>query len=276
MSDDEKYTLVDGIKCYHPNIAESFCGYPSLGFDTTDEVNLDSFWVVSRTRLLRREISRVIGRMSNAKVFEIGCGTGTFLHSLSSEPGIQLLGSEISLRGLRSAKAQCPTVEFIQMDATAIPFVEEFDVIGAFDVIEHIDDDMSVLNGIHRALRPKGGLVLTVPQHEFMWSSIDEFVHHRRRYSREKLLSKVESAGFQIDYVTSFVFVLFPLMLVSRLLDRTRKTKPTAADFNKQVRFTPFVNRIFGWFMRIDEFMISHRYSLPWGGTLLVVAKKGT
>jgi SAM-dependent methyltransferase len=276
MSNDLKYTVVDGIKCYHPNIAESFCGYPSSGFDTTDEVNLDSFWVASRTRLLRREIINAVGGMPNAKVFEIGCGIGTLLHSLSSEPGIQLLGSEIYLKGLRSAKAQCPAVEFIQMDATAIPFVEEFDVIGAFDVIEHIDDDMSVLNGIHRALRPKGGLVLTVPQHEFMWSSIDEFVHHRRRYSREKLVSKIVSAGFQIEYVTSFVFALFPLMLVSRLLDRTRKTKPTAADFNKQVHFNPFVNRVFGWFMRIDEFMIARRYSLPWGGTLFVVAKKGT
>jgi SAM-dependent methyltransferase len=276
MRDDVKYTVVDGIKCYHPDIAESFSGYPSSGFDTTDEVNLDSFWVVSRTRLLRREIMKAVEGMPNAKVFEIGCGIGTFLHSLSSEPEIQLLGSEISLRGLRSAKAQCPTVEFIQMDATAIPFEEEFDVIGAFDVIEHIDDDMTVLYGIHKALKPRGGLVLTVPQHEFMWSSIDEFVHHRRRYNRENLLNKIESAGFQVDYVTSFVFMLFPLMLVSRLFHRTRKMKPTAADFNKQVRFNPLVNRICGWLMRIDEFMIARRYSLPWGGTLLVVAKKGT
>jgi SAM-dependent methyltransferase len=275
MTDDLKYTVVDGIKCYHPDIAESFDGYPSSGFDATDEVSLESFWVTSRTRLLRREIIKAVGGMPNAKVFEIGCGVGTFLHSLSSEPAIQLLGSEISLRGLRSAKAQCPTVEFIQMDAAAIPFVSEFDVIGAFDVIEHIDDDMTVLRGIHKALKPKGRLVLTVPQHEFMWSSIDEFVHHRRRYGREKLMSKIVSAGFQVDYVTSFVFMLFPLMLVSRLFDRTRKMKPTAADFNKQVRFNPFVNRVFGWFMRIDEFMIACRYSLPWGGTLLVVAKKG-
>ena len=275
MSDDLKYTIIDGIKCFHPNIAESFSGYPSSGFDATDDVNLDSFWVVSRTRLLRREIIKAVGGVPNSKFLEIGCGIGTFLQSLSSEPGIQLLGSEISLRGLRSAKAQCPAVEFIQMDAALIPFVSEFDVIGAFDVIEHIEDDMAVLRGIHKALKPEGRLVLTVPQYEFMWGSIDEFVHHQRRYNRKNLLSKMESAGFQVDYVTSFVFMLFPLMLVSRLFDRKRKLKPTAADFNKQVRFNPFVNRLFGWFMRIDEFMIACRYSLPWGGTLLVVAKKG-
>ena len=116
MTDGLEYTVVDGIKCYHPDIAEIFDGYPSSGFDATDKVSLESFWVISRTRLLRREIIKAVGGMPNAKVFEIGCGIGTFLHSLSSEPTIQLLGSEISLRGLRSAKAQCPTVEFIQMD----------------------------------------------------------------------------------------------------------------------------------------------------------------
>lgn len=274
MNDNLKYTVVDGIKCFHPEVAESFSGYPSAGFDTTDDVKQDSFWVVSRTRLLRREVIKAVGGMPNAKFFEIGCGTGTFLYSLSSESTIQLLGSEIYLRGLRSAKAQCPTVEFIQLDASAIPFVAEFDAIGAFDVIEHIDDDMAVLYGIHKALKQKGRLILTVPQHQFMWSSIDEFVHHQRRYGRKELFSKLESAGFQVNYVTSFVFMLFPLMLASRLFDRKRRAKATAADFDKQVRFNPFVNRVFDWFMRIDEAMIARRWSLPWGGTLLVVAQK--
>lgn len=274
MSDDLRYTVVDGIKCYHPEVAESFSAYPNAGFDTTDDVKQDSFWVASRTRLLRREVIKAVGGMPKAKFFEIGCGTGTFLHSLSSEATIELLGSEIYLRGLRSAKAQCPTVEFIQLDASAIPFVAEFDAIGAFDVIEHIEDDMAVLGGIYKTLKPSGTLILTVPQHQFMWSRIDEFVHHQRRYSRKDLLTKLESAGFQINYVTSFVFMLFPLMLISRLFDRKRRAKVASTEFDKQVRFNPFVNYVFDWFMRIDEAMIARRWSLPWGGTLLVVAQK--
>ncbi|OHB69704.1 MAG: hypothetical protein A2W23_10265 [Planctomycetes bacterium RBG_16_43_13] len=211
----------------------------------------------------------------SARFFEIGCGTGTFLRTISSsDSSLVLLGSEIYLRGLRSAILQCPNVEFIQLDATAIPFESEFDAIGSFDVIEHIDDDIAVLRGIQQALKPGGRLILTVPQHQFMWGNLDEFLHHRRRYSREDLLNKIESAGMQVNYVTSFVFMLFPLMLVSRLIYRKRKEQATVAEFNQQVRFNPIINRIFDWIMRIDEAMIARRWSLPWGGTLLVVAQK--
>lgn len=275
MSDELQYTVVDGIRCYHPDRTDDFGGYPSSGFDVTDDAEEDSFWVRSRTRLLKREVLQAVSSVPRARFFEIGCGTGAFLRSLSSESSLELLGSEIYLRGLRSAKAQCPTVEFIQLDATAIPFMAEFDVIGAFDVIEHIEDDISVLRGIHKALKTNGRLILTVPQHQFLWSGIDEFVHHQRRYGRKELMSKLESAGFQVNYVTSFVFMLFPLMLVSRLFESKRKAPATTADFNRQVRFNPFVNRVFDWFMRIDEAMIARRWSLPWGGTLLMVAQKG-
>lgn len=274
MSEQQKFTLLNGIKCYHPELAEDFSGYPSSGFDVTDDIEEGSFWVWSRTRLLKREVLQAVSGIDRARFFEIGCGTGAFLRSLSSESSLELLGSEIYLRGLRSATAQSPNIEFIQLDATAIPFNAEFDAIGAFDVIEHIEDDVSVLRGIQRALKPAGRLILTVPQHQFLWSNIDEFVHHRRRYSRKELLSKLESAGFRVNYVTSFVFMLFPLMLVSRLFERKRKAPATTTDFNRQVRFNPFVNRVFDLFMRIDEAMIARRWSLPWGGTLLVVAQK--
>lgn len=274
MSNPRQFVLRDGIKCYHPELANDFDGYPSAGFDVTDDVEEGSFWVWSRTRLLTREVLRVVSGIPQARFFEIGCGTGAFLRSLSSEGSLQLLGSEIYLRGLRSAITRSPDIEFIQLDATRIPFESEFDAVGAFDVIEHIEDDRAVLRGIRQALKPGGHLVLTVPQHQFLWSSIDEFVHHRRRYSRKDLLAKLESTGFQVTFATSFVFMLFPLMLVSRLLDRKPKAPATAEEFDKQVRFSPLTNRLFDWVMRIDEAMIARRWSLPWGGTLLVVAKK--
>jgi len=80
-------------------------------------------------------------------------------------------------------------------------------------------DDELVLSEMFRATKPGGGIIVTVPQHQFLWSVVDEHAFHKRRYSRVDLVSKVERAGFRVARVTSFVSLLLPLMLLSR---RTR------------------------------------------------------
>ncbi|MGH7738652.1 MAG: class I SAM-dependent methyltransferase, partial [bacterium] len=109
------------------------------------------------------------------KFFEIGCGTGFVLQALERETaGLELFGSEIHLEGLRYARERLARTELFQMDAQHIPFRNEFGGIGLFDVLEHIADDQAVLRQVHQALVPGGGLVVTVPQHAFLWSRVDE------------------------------------------------------------------------------------------------------
>lgn len=273
MSRSTQYRVIDGIKCYHPDVAEDYSSYPTSGFDVTDELEGGSFWVRSRTRVLRRMILDLATPLERARVLEIGCGTGAFLQSLASEPKLELLGSEIYLRGLKSATARNSGLEFIQLDASDIPFVAEFDVIGAFDVIEHIDDDMSVLRGVRQALKPGGHAVITVPQYPFLWGVLDEIVHHKRRYRRGELVGKALQAGFEVRFVSSFLFMLFPLMLLSRLLDRGGKQEQDVQAFDRRVRFPRWVNRIFDAVMRLDEAMIGWGWSLPWGGSLILIAR---
>lgn len=272
MSASAAFRVMGGVKCYHPEVAESYDGYPESGFEVTDEVEQQSFWVRSRTRLLKSEVARASAG-SGARMLEIGCGTGVFLRSLAGTPGLELLGSEVYLRGLQSARARGGAIEFIQLDATRIPFESEFDIVGAFDVIEHIDDDEAVLRGICRSLKPGGWLLLTVPQHPFLWSRLDELVHHKRRYTRKQLLLKLRSAGLGVSFASSFVFTCFPLMLASRLLDRGSRADEKR-DFDRRVRFHPLVNGLLDALMRIDEALVRLRFSLPWGGSLLVVARK--
>ena len=107
-----------------------------------------------------------------------------------------------------------PQAELLQMDARAIPFVEHFDIIGMFDVLEHIEDDRGVLEQTHRALRPGGGLIITVPQHRFLWSRYDEHAHHVRRYAADEIAEKVTAAGFRIIMTTSFVRIVVVLSLL--------------------------------------------------------------
>lgn len=265
---------IDGFRCYAPRVALDCADYPSDGFDVTAEVEARSFWCRSRNRVLRRAVERFTDRSRPLDVLEIGCGIGGVIGELRRIPNLRLTGSEVYIQGLRYARSRLPGVEFIQLDATDIPFRGEFDVIGAFDVLEHIDADTRVIAEVFEALRPGGLFFITVPQYQWMWSRLDELVHHKRRYDRRDLVEKLRRAGFDIVYTTSFVTALFPFMLLTRLRGRGRRSNDEKAEFSAQVSLPGPLNALFDWVMRIDEAVLRTGASLPFGGSLLVVARR--
>jgi hypothetical protein len=124
-------------------------------------------------------------------------------------------------------------------------------------------------------LKKDGVLIMSVPQHMFLWSKLDEIVKHKRRYSRRELVAKLKANDFDITFATSFLFTLFPLMLLSRLFDRGGDQSPSdERALEKRVKFSGVLNTIFDFLMRIDEGLIRLGASLPFGGTLVVVARK--
>lgn len=268
------YQEIDGIRCYAPEMAQAYTDYPSEGFDLTAKEEARSFWCRTRNRVVMQVFRRFTDRTQPLDVLDIGCGIGGVVGALRKLPNLRLTGSEVYLQGLRYARARLPDVDFIQLDATNIPFREAFDVISAFDVIEHIPDDELVMRQIHGALRSKGLFIITVPQYQWMWSPLDEIVHHKRRYSRRDLIGKLRRSGFDVVYVSSFVTTLFPLMMLSRIRDRRRSlSMNTFKDFSDSVKVSRPLNALFDWIMRIDEALLRLRVSLPFGGSLLVVAR---
>jgi SAM-dependent methyltransferase len=266
---------IDGFRCYAPERARESADYPDEGFEVTAAVEARSFWCRSRNRVLRGVVERFTDRSRRLAMLEIGCGIGGVVAELRRFSHLQLTASEISIEGLRYARSRFPEVEFIQLDATAIPFRSEFDVVGAFDVLEHIQADDRVMRGVHDALRPGGLFIVTVPQYQWMWSALDEMVHHKRRYGRADLLHKLTSNGFEVLFCSSFVTALFPAMALSRWLSRSRKAPGDCRDaFASEVTLPPAANRVCDWIMRLDELALRAGISLPFGGSLLVVARK--
>ena len=275
MSEELRYTIVDGIKCYSPEEANRYADYPDDGFDVTDKLEEGSFWVRSRNRLLKKIINNYSLQFNNARVLEIGCGTGAFIREIVQNRNLRITGSEIYLKGLLYAKKKLPNVEFIQFDARQGRLAEKFDIIAAFDVIEHIDDDISAISNVYQMVSDGGYFIVTVPQYMFLWSRLDEIVKHKRRYSKNELLIKLQQQGFAINFCSSFLFVLFPLMLISRMLDRQKKAVDSSEmEFENRVKFSKALNWVFDKLMRIDEALIERRMSLPFGGSLVVVAQK--
>ncbi|HET9818189.1 MAG TPA: class I SAM-dependent methyltransferase [Rhodanobacteraceae bacterium] len=206
------------------------------------------------------------------RLLEIGCGTGYVLRGITERlPELQVSGSEIFLEGLDFASRRLPAADLFQMDARQIPYDSEFDVIGAFDVIEHIEDDEQVLREMRRALAPGGGVVLTVPQHPWLWSAQDERACHVRRYRYRELKQKLHAAGFAVVFSSSFVSLLLPLLAASRL----RKRKPGGDDdLNGELKPNALVNSALYHVLRFESLLVRSGMRLPVGGTRLVVAIK--
>jgi SAM-dependent methyltransferase len=269
------FAEIEGFRCYAPERAGDCGDYPSEGFDVTAAAEANSFWCRSRNRVLRCVVERFTDRSRRLAMLEIGCGIGGVVAELRRFAHLRLTASEMSIEGLRYARSRFPDVEFIQLDATAIPFKSDFDIVGAFDVLEHIDADDRVLQCVHDALRPGGLFIVTVPQYQWMWSTLDEVVCHKRRYSRSELLRKVASARFEVVFCSSFVTALFPAMVASRLLSRARRAPgDRKAAFTSEVILSPAANRVCDWIMRVDELALRAGLSLPFGGSLLIVARK--
>jgi SAM-dependent methyltransferase len=229
-----------------------------------------NFWFRARNRLIVKLLRRYFPDMES--FLEVGCGTGYVLSGIAvAFPSLHLSGSEYFCEGLPFAARRVPRASLCQIDARALPFYEEFDAIGAFDVLEHIAEDQTVLGQIYQALRPGGGLILTVPQHPWLWSTTDERACHLRRYRADELRDKVRAAGFNVRYTTSFVTLLLPFMLVSRLgkcFDRPHLHKKSELQLNSSL------NHCFGAIMRLEYAMLCCGVRFPAGGSLVLVGEK--
>lgn len=267
---------IDGVRCFAPELAQAEEHYPAEAFARLVELEASNFWFRSRNRIIGRVFARYLAQPARPRVLEIGCGTGFVLSALHAQRRFDLVGAEQHIAGLRFARQRLPEVEFVQLDARRLPYRAEFDAIGAFDVIEHIDEDEEVMACAHAALRPCGLFVVTVPQHAWLWSSTDEHAHHKRRYSRRELLTKLQRHGFALRFCTSFVFALLPLMYLSRLAKRGAAAQAAeAADPTyAELHLPRGLDALMGAAMRIDEALIAAGVSLPAGGSLLAVAQK--
>jgi len=227
------------------------------------------FWFRARNALIQWALGKYFPNAES--FFEIGCGTGYVLAGIREDfPRMRLVGSDIFTDGLVFAKARLPEVELYQMDARSIPFEGEFDVVGAFDVLEHLVEDNKALAQMFNATRPGGGLLVTVPQQRYLWSASDEHAMHQRRYSYAELRRKVETTGFQIERITSFNSLLFPLMVWSRMQQKRDQ------DFQpwRELEISSALNKILESILKLERSLIEKGVSFPVGGSLLLIGRR--
>jgi SAM-dependent methyltransferase len=262
----------DGIPLLAPALADRDVGMDPASFAFLAEAEKRHFWFRQRNRLIAGLVHR---HFPDARSYlEVGCGNGVVMAAIAADRNWdRLVGSELHPSALRFARGRLPAAELLQMDARRIPFRAAFDLVGAFDVIEHIEEDEAVLAAMAGAARPGAGIVVAVPQHPLLWSGADDAAYHVRRYRRGELEGKMERAGLRVIRSTSFVSLLLPLMLLSRSLDRSRRGD-TRSVVGREFEISRLMNATLGGVTAVEVTATLAGLSWPAGGSRIVVATR--
>ncbi len=228
------------------------------------------WWHVGRKSILSHQLKTLSKGQGRPSVLNVGCGTGGLI------PLIEQYGDSTNIDMSDEALAICRKKGFKRLSkvlGTKLPYKDnQFDIVMATDVLEHIEDDDSALKEWSRVIKPGGHLILTVPAYQWLWSEHDESLHHFRRYTASLVHKKLNVAGLHVTKKSYMIVFSFPLIvgyrLVSTILPRSDKKK--AASYI--ILPTP-INRLFIIFLQIEARMLKY-INFPFGTSVYAVARK--
>ena len=253
-------------------------GYDPSFFEQLAKVEDRHFWFQSRNRLIFGITRKLTAKLEPGyRVLEVGCGTGNVLRVLRQAcPDGTVVGLELWLDGLRFAQ-QRSRGPLVQGDVRNSPFGKPFELIGMFDVLEHIPEEVETLVALREALAPGGRLMLTVPAHQYLWSYFDEAAHHCRRYSSQEIRARLVEAGFEVEFLSQFMTCIFPIVWLFRKIGARRQARGTDDARTlalREFRVIPVINGLLTAMLRLETFWLSRGWRLPIGTSLIVVARK--
>ena len=177
-------------------------------------INYDEFWKTARLSNRRKHpLRRVVDayRLPRHRLLEIGPGTrptlpidGSFF--LDNAPSaIERLRLQGGIGAVGDANKTLPYEDAF------------FDLVCAFDVLEHLENDEKACREVSRILKPGGIFIISVPMNQRHWTAFDQFVGHWRRYEPQPLKRLVQGSGFEMEqvFISSSplysAFISFPL-----------------------------------------------------------------
>jgi SAM-dependent methyltransferase len=223
------------------------------------------WWYRARREVIAALIRRRAPPPEGAQLLEIGCGTGHNLEMLGQFGRVDALELDDAAREIAQTRLGRPVMSAPLPELRGVP-EHHYDLIGAFDVIEHIADDQAALASIARRLKPGGRLVMTVPAHRWMWTAHDVVNHHQRRYSKRALSELVTASPLKLETIGYFNSLLFPLAVAQRLVSRATGSKDSDLSIPP-----PALNALFERSFAAERHLIG-RVPLPPGLSLFAIA----
>lgn len=239
-------------------------------FDRMAALDGEHWWFVARRKILGSVIERVVKPPRNARILELGCGTGHNLAMLARFGAVEASELDDRAREIATARLGQP------VKSVALPDLSQFepasyDLIALLDVLEHVPDDSASLAAILGLLKPGGALLLTVPANPWMWSAHDVAHHHHRRYRKAGIAALAAAAGFRIDLLSPFNSLLFPPIAAARALGKWRGDK-TGGEGDDAMP-PPLLNRALEMLFAAERHLIG-RVGFPAGVSLISVLRR--
>lgn len=224
----------------------------------------EHWWFKARNLILETHISSLI-KNKNIKILNVGAGTGYTSVMLSKFGDVKSIEYNKKCCEIVSKKTNL-VVE--QGDIRNINYDSNtFDLVTAFDVIEHIDDDVKAIQEIYRVTKKNGLIITSVPAFNFLWSDHDEINHHYRRYTKKSFNILFVNLKLEQKYCTYFNFFLFPLIFLIRIFSRIKKKKVIKSDFENYNSSS--IDKILFKIFSSEAFFLKNNINLPFGVSLL-------
>ena len=226
----------------------------------------DYWWYRARAGLLQEVFAPFVG--DPREVLDVGSADAPSVGWLRGDH--RLVSLDLHPGGLVPGEGVCGSV-------TALPFAEAtFDVVGAFDVVEHCEDDVRAVRELARVAVPGGRVLLSVPAYRWAWTDHDVRAGHHHRYTRRQLVRVVEGAGLTVLRATYAFCAVFPAFAAERGLRRLRARRPDRAGSGVAERLPPVSSaqdRVLVGLSRLDQRAL-RRVDLPFGSSVFLAARK--
>ncbi len=236
----------------------------------------DSYWwYVGRHCLVESILRSRFGApnplsISERTILDVGCGTGAMSARLTKWG--RVVSADFSPLALHFTQRRGLT-SMVRADAMKLPLATgQFDVLIAMDMLEHLPDDAAALSEFYRVLKPGGTMIATVPAYPHLWSDHDVAAMHFRRYLRPELLSRVRAAGFRVEKISHTMTTLYPIVALQRRLSARKPIKSHYSHTSIPLFPAP-VNFGLKKLLAVEN-SVARRVNLPFGVTLLTIAKK--
>ena len=225
------------------------------------------WWYRARRGILADYLKRSADLPKDARILEIGCGTGHNLPMLAQFGEVDAIEIDDAARAIAADRLGKPVGA---APLPGLPGVERgrYDLIAVLDVVEHIGDDVGALRGMAECLAPGGKILITVPAHGWMWSAHDVVNHHHRRYSKASLGKALAAAGLTHNGLRYFNSLLFPVAVAARAMGRLTG-KDDSDDSPPAAPLNTALEKVFG----LERHLVG-RVPLPPGLSIITLASK--